>query len=175
MILSEIEEFDDPPVETLAERLAVAKVQAVAERNPSACVVGADTVVVADGNVLGKPVDHDDARHMLRKLAGHWHVVRTGVAVAIGGRLSAATSTSRVLVHRFTDSEITAYVDSGRPMDKAGAYGIQDADVPTVDAIDGCFCGVMGLPLWLTARLLSECGVSPASPPMERCLTCPER
>jgi septum formation protein len=92
-----------------------------------------------------------------------------------GGAMSSATSTSRVLIHSLDDGAVNAYVRSGRPMDKAGAYGIQDDDVPTVDALDGCFCGVMGLPLWLTSRLLRDIGGECRGPALERCLSCPER
>jgi septum formation protein len=173
--VSGVEEFEDPPLETLAERLAVAKARAVAERVQGASVVAADTVVMLDGRLLGKPADDDDAASMLSALSGRWHEVRTGVAVAASGRLISGTSMSRVLIHPLGKVEIVRYVASGRPMDKAGAYGIQDEDVPTVDVLDGCYCSVMGLPLWLTAHLLDRIGIQAEQPELERCGACPER
>ncbi len=175
VVVSGVDEFDDPPLATLAERLARTKCEAVGAGHPAALVVAADTVVTLDGRSIAKPDSADDARAMLQRLAGNWHEVHSGVAVMREGTVASATSTSRVLIHTLDDAAIDAYVASGRPMDKAGAYGIQDDDVPTVDALEGCFCGVMGLPLWLTYRLLRECGAACREPSLERCLRCPNR
>jgi septum formation protein len=173
VVVSGVDETEEPPVDTLAERLAVTKAESF--QSARAHVVAADTVVVLNGRIFGKPAGPGEAGEMLRALGGRWHEVRTGVAVAADGTLVSSTSVSRVLVQRLSAEEIAAYVASGRPMDKAGAYGIQDDDVPTVAALNGCYCSVMGLPLWLTRNLLLRQGLQVEEPSLERCQACPER
>lgn len=161
-----------------AGRLAVAKARAVLELERSAVVIGSDTVVADANRSFGKPRDAADAVEMLRDLAGRPHLVLTGVAVAVEGWAPVvAVSETVVEMAALDEAAISAYVASGRPLDKAGAYAIQDDDVPTVARWHGCYCGVMGLPLWLTRDLLAELGVQ-ADAPLERlprCASCPER
>jgi len=159
--------------EDLVRRLAVAKAQAglAAAEAPDVVVVGADTVVAVGGEVLGKPVDADDAKRMLRLLSGSRHQVHTGVAVASRRAgadddrsvLGAATTlqvevvTTHVEMAVWTDAEIDAYVATGASFDKAGSYAIQDeVGDRFVRSIDGPFDNVVGLPLEVTRELLSS-------------------
>ncbi|BAS28621.1 Maf family protein [Limnochorda pilosa] len=143
----------DPP-EVRVERLALVKAQAVHRARPEAVVIGADTLVEVDGRVLGKPRDEAEAATMLRLLSGREHSVHTGLAlVGPGGRSQAAHESTRVRFRPLDDREIVAYVATGSPMDKAGAYGIQDQAATFVSRVEGCFFSVMGLPL---ARLVEE-------------------
>jgi MAF protein len=161
----------------LAETLALRKARAVAEAEASdAAVLGADTIVVLDGALLGKPLDEDEAASMLRSLRGREHQVVTGVAVVAGGRSAVEHVVSHVTMREYSDDEIAAYVASGSPFDKAGAYAIQDADFAPAAQLDGCECSVIGLPLWTTARLLREIATIEAQrPSYERCADCPDR
>ena len=138
-----------PPGKAVQEA-ALGKARAVADPGSDALVLGADTVVVLDEEVLGKPRSPDDTVGMLSRLSGRWHEVHTGIAVlqTSSGRCFTAAEETRVLFVRLSDNEIRSYVRSGSPMDKAGAYGIQD-DFGSVfvSRIDGDFYTVMGLPL----------------------------
>ena len=184
-ILPEFEVVSADIDETLSEhpredaaRLAIAKARAVLEVERSAVVIGSDTIVADATRSFGKPRDAADAVAMLRDLAGRPHLVLTGVAVAVEGWAPiAAVSETVVEMAALDDATIAAYVASGRPLDKAGAYAIQDEDVPTVERWHGCYCGVMGLPLWLTRELLYEYGVAADAPldRLARCAACPER
>ena len=160
-----------------AVALAVAKAAAVARTFPGAVVIGSDTIVHDGRSPFGKPLDGADATQMLRALRGREHVVATGVAVVTPEVSASGCSLTTVSLTNLTDTQIAAYVASGRPLDKAGAYAIQDEDIPTVSAIEGCYCGVMGLPLWLLGRLLTQAGIETGDPPatFERCAVCPER
>jgi septum formation protein len=143
-----------------AERLARAKAMAVAA--PGAVVVAADTIVVHRGVVMGKPVHPSEARSMLERLSGERHTVISGVAVAHwdGGPVIASdTERTAVSFVELTGEEIAAYVDTGEPMDKAGAYGLQGAAGAFVDRVEGSPSNVVGLPLSLTTRLLRAAGV----------------
>jgi septum formation protein len=161
-----------------AARLAVAKALAVLQRDPAALVVGSDTIVADERGSYGKPGDAAEAIEMLRALRGRPHLVATAVAVVTGGwePLVSVSETVVELVD-LTDRQIESYVASGRPLDKAGAYAIQDEDVPTVARCSGCYCGVMGLPLWRTRDLLYDFGVMAREPheTFARCALCPER
>jgi len=117
-------------------------------------VLAADTSVALAGEVLGKPLDRADAERMLRLLSGTQHRVLTAVAVQFEGRLEIAYSESLVTFGTLDDARIQAYVQSGEPFDKAGAYGIQGRAAAFVERIEGSYSGVMGLPLYETARLL---------------------
>ena len=164
--------------ETLARRLAEAKAGAVAALHPEAHVLGADTIVVHRGEMLGKPVDAAEARAMLRRLRGKVHRVITGVALFSPGRARPRTAhvVSRVRMRAYADEEIEDTIARGVPFDKAGGYGIQDPALRPVEACQGCFCSVMGLPLWTAARLLQTAGAAVATDAMpERCATCPAR
>jgi septum formation protein len=130
--------------------LSRAKAAEVASRHDDAFVIGADTIVVLDGTVLGKPVDAADARKMLRLLSGRTHEVYTGFCIIEkpGGRSAGDLERTSVTFRTLTEPEIDAYVTSGSPMDKAGAYGIQDdMGAIFVERIDGCFYTVVGFPL----------------------------
>ena len=161
-----------------ARRLAAAKAAEVAAIYPNAVVLAADTIVVFRGEVLGKPADASDARAMLQKLRGRVHRVITGVAVVapVRRRPSVAHVVSRVRMRAYTDADIEDTIARGVPFDKAGGYGIQDPVLDPVQDCDGCFCNVMGLPLWTVSDLLSAAGVGVDTNAMpERCMRCPDR
>jgi len=138
--------------------IAEAKGRAVAATVRAGVVLAADTLVVIDGDALGKPADRDDAVAMLRRLRGRAHDVMTGVVAidAASGRLVKATEVTRVVMARYPDELIESYVAGGSPLDKAGAYAIQDLGGALVDGLVGSYSNVIGLPLALTARLLEE-------------------
>lgn len=141
----------------IALELAVRKAAVVAATAPpEALVIGADTVVALDGQLLGKPADAAAATRMLRALAGREHAVHTGMAVltAQGTRRATAVSSSVVVMRPYSDAEIAAYVATGDPFDKAGAYAIQHPVFRPVAALQGSYTGVMGLDLALLADLL---------------------
>lgn len=122
-------------------------------------VLAADTVVVLGRRVLGKPADAQEAAAWLARLSGRRHRVLTAVAVMFRGKLQLALSETQVVFRRLTQAEIEAYVASGEPLDKAGAYGIQGRAAAFVRRIEGSYTGVMGLPLFETARLLQKVGI----------------
>ena len=140
-----------------AERLAMEKVAARAR--PGAAVVGADTIVVIDGAILGKPRDAGEAGAMLRRLAGREHEVFTAVAVAYGSRTASGVRRTTVRFRALDDATIAEYVATGEPMDKAGAYGIQGYGAVLVERIDGDYFTVMGLGLGLLVDLLARVGL----------------
>ena len=142
-----------------AERLAREKASAVATRDPDLITIGADTVVVINRKVLGKPADTSDAARMLRMLSGREHTVITAVAVSRGRKLCSAIEEVRVKFRRLRDDEIEAYIAMGEPMDKAGAYGIQGYGATIVERIEGDFFAVMGLPLVRLVGLMRDVGV----------------
>jgi septum formation protein len=142
-----------------SERLAREKAQVIARQLPDAVVVGSDTIVVVDGEILGKPTDADHARRMLARLSGRGHTVFTAVAVARGTRVAAGVERVPVTFRALAPWEIDAYVATGEPMDKAGAYGIQGYGATIVERIEGDYFAVMGLPLVRLVRLLGEVGV----------------
>jgi septum formation protein len=137
-----------------------AGVAALSEEGPGAdaVVIAADTIVLLEERVLGKPADADEARRMLRALAGRTHEVVTGVAVAHAGREAVGRETTRVAFRTVGEDEIDRYVASGEPLDKAGAYGIQDRGASLVRAVEGCFFNVMGLPVARLLDLLAQVG-----------------
>jgi len=130
-----------------------------AKRAPNRVVVAADTIVVVNRKVLGKPADADDARRMLAMLSGREHVVITAVAVSRAGELRSAIEQVRVKFRRLRPEEIDAYIATGEPMDKAGAYGIQGYGATIVERVEGDYFAVMGLPLARLVRLLGEVSV----------------
>lgn len=135
-------------------RLAESKARAVAARCPGAVVLGADTVVVVDGRLLGKPADAAGARAMLLELSGKTHEVVTGVTVVTPSAVRTEVESTRVRFARLTGQEIAWYVASGEPMDKAGAYAIQGLASRFVEAIEGSYSNVVGLPVALVYRML---------------------
>ncbi|MFL6211235.1 MAG: Maf family protein [Pyrinomonadaceae bacterium] len=140
------------------ERLAREKAQAVAARRLFGLVLGADTVVVVDGEVLGKPRDEMEAQRMLRRLRGRWHEVLTGVALvrAETKQTISAHERTRVRFAPMTDAEVDWYVATGEPADKAGAYAVQGQGALFIEAIDGDYWNVVGLPVRLVYKLSAE-------------------
>jgi septum formation protein len=142
-----------------AERLARDKASAVAMRDPDLITIAADTIVVINRKVLGKPVDKEDAARMLAMLSGREHTVITAVAVSRGKKLRSAIEEVKVKFRRLREEEIEAYIATGEPMDKAGAYGIQGFGATIVERIEGDYFAVMGLPLVRLIGLMREVGV----------------
>ena len=143
-----------------ALRLAQEKAQAVAGQYPQSYVLGADTIVVIDGEVLGKPQDHADAARMLRLLSGRAHEVTTAVSLIATGTLEETrASTTKVYFREIAEAEIQQYVAGGEPMDKAGAYAIQGGASRWTDRIEGEFSNVVGLPLSLVTEMLKITGL----------------
>jgi septum formation protein len=143
-----------------AERLAREKATAIADAKSNTITIAADTIVVVDGEVLGKPADATDAKRMLRMLGGREHIVLTAVAVCRGGQLRSSVEEVGVRFRELDDDEIEDYVATGEPMDKAGAYGIQGFGATIVERVEGDYFAVMGLPLVRLVALLEEVGVS---------------
>src|SRR5262245_49279068 len=152
--------------------LARAKARDVADRlraagEEPALVLGADTLVVLDEQPLGKPASRDEARAMLRALRGRSHEVVTALVLQLEiaeGREAMAAVTSRVYMRSYADHEIDAYVATGEPDDKAGAYAVQGEGARLVIRVEGCYTNVVGLPLGTTARLLRTFGLAPVEP-----------
>lgn len=122
-------------------------------------VISADTIVVVDNVILGKPKDIAEAVAMLKRLSGREHQVMTGVAVFYKGRTLGRVCVTKVIFRSLTEQEITDYVATGEPLDKAGAYGIQGKGAVLVDKIDGCYNNVVGLPLTMLYTMFKELGV----------------
>lgn len=160
------------------QRLAVEKAQAIFERHRSnedespdpLIVLGADTAVVLDGAVLGKPTDQADARRMLELLAGRTHQVLTGIAAVSRTGMVSEVEITQVFFDLIEEHELVQYLMSGEPMDKAGAYGIQGYAARWIPRIEGCYFNVMGLPLARTIALLARAqeGTNEAEPPHSR-------
>jgi septum formation protein len=168
----------------LAERLAREKALAVFRQRPSDYVLGADTVVIVDEQILGKPRDASDAAHMLRLLSGCSHQVLTGVCLvgpaptgesprpgtenqslrSRAEHLAVASETTLVTMGPLSDEEIRSYIATGEPMDKAGAYAIQGIASRWITRIEGDYCNVVGLPVSLVCGMLKKCGVLPQIP-----------
>ncbi|MDQ2683498.1 MAG: Maf family protein [Chloroflexota bacterium] len=162
-IATDIDESFDPTwaPEAIARDLAIRKAIAALAVQPGRVVIGADTIVVVDGEVLNKPEDRDHGRAMLTRLAGRSHEVYTGVAVAgpDAGELRSEVTRSVVTFFPLSDEQIEQYLDTGVWTDKAGAYGIQGVGGDIVARVDGCFQSVVGFPLCSVARLLVSRGV----------------
>lgn len=142
------------------ERLARAKARRIASEAPQALVIAADTIVVIDDRILNKPVDTADAQRMLHALEGRRHDVYTAVCAMCDGREAAGVEDTGVWFRPMSAAEIDAYIATGEPMDKAGAYGIQGYGATIVERVDGDFFTVVGLPLVRLTRLLREIGVT---------------
>jgi septum formation protein len=128
-------------------------------RLPQRPILTADTTVTLEGAILGKPADKAQAMEMLGRLSGATHQVLTAVALAVDSQVTQVLSTSFVTFDTMTEPEIRRYVDSGEPMDKAGAYAVQGVAARWISKLSGSYSGVMGLPLYETAKLLRQCGV----------------
>jgi septum formation protein len=153
-----------------AERLARGKAATIASGDPDAVVIGSDTIVVVDGDVLGKPSDEAEAARMLERLSGRAHTVVTAVAVAWRGEMRSAVEEVGVEFHPLSRPEIDAYIATREPMDKAGAYGIQGYGATIVARVDGDYFAVMGLPIQRLIRVLGELGIRYAFGPLETAL-----
>ncbi len=147
--------------EGYAVRVALEKARVAARKAGSGIVIAADTIVVLDDTILGKPVDAQDAERMLTMLSGRAHHVITGLVImaAATGRTLTRTADTRVWFRDLSPEEIRSYVASGEPLDKAGAYGIQEKGSLFVRKIEGCYFNVVGLPLSLLSEMLSEFGI----------------
>jgi MAF protein len=143
-------------------RLSRVKAESIGDVRHDELVIAADTVVALDGQVLGKPVGPDEATHMLRLLRGRLHNVYSGICAwhPASGRLVSELSNSAVWMRDYTDDEIARYVDSGDPLDKAGAYAIQHPGFDPVTRVEGCWLSVMGFPLCHLGRALAQFGVA---------------
>lgn len=158
-------EAEDADPRTMVAHNAALKADWVAKRHPAAIVLGADTTVLINNTVLNKPRDLDDARAMLRRLAGRTHTVFTGVALrqqSTGLRVDEGV-TSSVTFRAFNDEVIDAYFRVVDPLDKAGAYGIQEGRELIVERWEGSFSNIMGLPMEVTKQILTKAGLLPES------------
>lgn len=168
VIVADVDETplaDEAPREYVL-RLAKAKALAVQHKaEADAVIIGSDTTVVDGNEILGKPIDEADAERMLKQLRGRTHQVYTGVAVyrVSDSKLTMELSITDVPMRNYSDEEIRAYIRTGDPMDKAGAYAIQHAEFQPVASMSGCFASVMGLPLCHILRALREFEIAPAA------------
>ncbi|MBR5722799.1 MAG: septum formation protein Maf [Oscillospiraceae bacterium] len=158
VIVSECDETlpEGIPADCAAEMLAVRKAAAVAALHPDAVVIGADTTVILDEEILGKPADAADCKRMLHALSGRMHKVITGVGIFWNGHSLSFSDETEVQFYPLTDAEIDAYAASEEPYDKAGAYGIQGQGALLVAGIHGDYYNVMGLPVARLARQLRD-------------------
>jgi len=165
--------------EELAEALALAKAEAVARAESEGIVIAADTIVVDGDAILGKPADGSEAAATIRRLRGKTHRVITGLAVVDAGssQRTASHVVTAVRMRHYSDGEIAAYVARGEPLDKAGAYAIQDEQFRPVASYDGCYCNVVGLPLKALVSLLRRAGLDIRLDSLEdlppECAACP--
>ncbi len=156
-------ETNDPtrlPVDLVREQ-SLGKALAIAIAHPQALVLGADTLVVCDGQIFGKPTSPQEARIMLQQLQGRWHEVCTGMALVEGTQQAVFDQITRVCLIPLTQSEISWYVGTGEPLDKAGAYAIQGMGTAFVQEIQGCYATVVGLPVPLLYQELKKRGHQP--------------
>lgn len=156
--------FDELSTGKMADEVVLANAVGKCQSVCAACgdkvpVIAADTVVVLDGKILGKPKDAADAVRMLTELSGRTHKVLTGVAVSFDGRQLAEVCETEVIFRTLTAAEIADYVATGEPLDKAGAYGIQGRGAVFVEKINGCYNNVVGLPLTRLHLMLAKLGV----------------
>ena len=167
-------QFNDENPGDYVLRLAEAKARKSAENAlAGSVVIAADTTVVDGDDILGKPVDAEDAVRMLKRLRGHAHQVYTGLALlrVSDGQFLTDLSVTDVPMREYSDEEITTYVQTGDPLDKAGAYAIQHPDFQPVENLKGCFASVMGLPLCRLTYLLHQIGIFPDTDVEMRCLS----
>lgn len=162
IMTEEVDETMDPslPPEEEVRRVSALKAQAVTDCvTPQDTVISADTIVVLDGQIMGKPKTEEQAVQMLRSLSGRTHRVMTGLTVRQGSRTESVTVITEITFRPLSEREITAYVRSGEPMDKAGAYGIQGGASVFVSHLSGDYFNVMGLPVCTLTQLLRSFGV----------------
>jgi len=171
--VDESQHTGEPPANYVL-RLAEAKAHAsLANTGHAQVIVAADTAVVFDGTIHGKPKDAADAVHMLKRLRAHTHQVYTGLAAlkTSTGQLLTDLCVTDVPMRNYTDAAIEAYVQSGDPLDKAGAYAIQHPQFQPVESMSGCFASVMGLPMCHLVRLLARMDISPNANVPANCQT----
>jgi len=167
-IVSDVDESqlaDEAPKDYVL-RLAQAKARAVAEKlQPEKIVIGSDTAVIVDNSIFGKPKDKADAEWMLKQLRGRTHQVYTGVAFyrVSDGKMLTELCITDVPMRAYSDEEITAYIETGDPMDRAGAYAIQHPNFQPVESMRGCYASVMGLPMCHVMRTLRKFDIHPAA------------
>ena len=166
----------DPQI--VARRLARAKAEAARLGDGRAAILAADTVVALGGRIFGKPADAAEAREMLRTLRGRTHEVVSAVVVMPAGRLSVIgrQPVTQVTMREYGDDEIEASIAQGYPLDKAGAYGIQDESLRPVERYEGCYCNVIGLSLWAAIEALRKAGEEvdvDSAGFLPQCATCP--
>lgn len=166
--------------ELVARRLAREKAEAARLRDTGSAVLAADTIVVYAGEILGKPSGVHEAREMLRRLRGRWHEVVTGIAVLPPGRTGSIVrhAVTSVLIRYLEDEEVEASIARGVPFDKAGGYAIQDPELSPVESYEGCYCNVMGLPLWPTIEILRKADLqvdADVNRLLPQCASCPLR
>ena len=155
-IVADVDESEIPgedPAEYV-KRLAKTKAEAVAANNFDSIVLGADTTVVLEGEIIGKPIDLDDARQMLRKLSGKTHEVLTGIAVSKNGETKVDLQRTKVKFAVLDERQIEHLVEFGEPLDKAGAYAVQAQAALFIEGIEGDYWNVVGLPISLVYRLI---------------------
>jgi septum formation protein len=159
---STIEEVQgqETPVDHV-RRLALEKARSVASRYPTSLVIGSDTVIELDGNILGKPADLEEAQDMLNRLRGKYHLVHTGLALVAKARQIEETWVESVIVwiKDFSNTDLQAYLKTQDSLGKAGAYSIQGEGANLIEKIEGDYPTVVGLPLWRTAKLVEQAGV----------------
>lgn len=161
ILVSHVEEQPPKHVTPAAyvEALALQKAKAVADTLPNCCVIGADTVVYLDGDILGKPHTPENAKRYLTRMQGRLHTVYTGVAVIAAGNADVRHCRTDVTFAPMTQREIDWYVSTGEPLDKAGAYGVQGPGGMFVEKVEGNYFNVIGMPLPLLYRMLCDAGV----------------
>lgn len=144
------------------EELALRKAAAVKAAHPGACVVGSDTIVWLDNEIIGKPKDRQDAYRILRTLSGRTHTVYTGIAVLTDDSTQLCHETTDVTFEELSDELIWDYIDTGDPMDKAGSYGVQGLGAMLVKKVDGCYFTVIGLSVPRLCEMLRNVGIYPS-------------
>ncbi len=162
IISADIDETMDPalPPEVNVARVCRAKAEAVGAAHPGDLILAADTIVVVDGRILGKPHSPQEAKEMLQRLSGRRHTVMTGLCLWQDGQADVHVEQTHLRFKPLSQGEIDAYVATGSPLDKAGAYGIQDQAAVFVEAMEGDYYNVMGLPLCALAKCLRRRGVA---------------
>ena len=140
--------------ENYVQRLAKTKAETIAARHNGGIVLGADTTVVIDKQIIGKPLNLNDATRMLKMLSGNWHQVLTGVAIVSNGETRVGLQSTRVKFAEMSDAEIDFLVEKGDPLDKAGAYAVQAQAALFIEGIEGDYWNVVGLPISLVYRLI---------------------
>jgi septum formation protein len=162
----EVSDYEENPIPGMSpsvfvETLSLGKAKAVAKNHNDAIIIGADTIVVLDNQILGKPKTKEDAMQMLKKLSGNTHAVFTGFTIIDTANKKTITNhvETKIRFKKLSKEEIAAYIETGEPMDKAGAYGVQDRGALFVEHIEGDYSSVMGLPILKIFEILKEFGI----------------